>query len=78
MNDLGVDLSFLWRRAFRFRAELEATANAVRVRQGKPIETGSRCSDGRWAFVDATLRFSRVIATNESDTQMPLVRRIKP
>src|SRR5205823_5434129 len=37
-NELGTDLAFIWRRAFRYRAEREATANALRVREGKPIE----------------------------------------
>ena len=78
MNDLGVDLSFVWRRAFRFRAEREATANALRVRQGKRIETASRCSDGGWTFDGATLRFSREIPTAPPDKPMPLVLRVKP
>ncbi|MFN2493360.1 MAG: hypothetical protein ABR501_10815, partial [Pyrinomonadaceae bacterium] len=43
MNELGTDLSSVWRRAFRYRAEREATANALRVREGKSIDTGSRC-----------------------------------
>jgi hypothetical protein len=78
MNELGVDLSSLWRRAFRYRAEREATANALRVREGKPIETVSRCSDGGWTFDGTTLRFSREIATAAPDTPMPLVLRVKP
>jgi hypothetical protein len=78
MNELGTDLSSLWRRAFRYRAEREATANALRVREGKSIETASRCSDGRWTFDGTTLRFSREIATAAPDTPMPLVLRVKP
>lgn len=78
MNDLGVDLSSVWRRAFRYRAEREATANALRVREGKPIETASRCSDGGWAFDGTTLRFSRDIATAAPDRPMPLVMRVNP
>jgi hypothetical protein len=78
MNDLGVDLSSVWRRAFRYRAEREATANALRLREGKPIETGSRCSDGAWTFDGATLRFNREIETAPPDTPMPLVLKIKP
>ena len=78
MNDLGTDLSSVWRRAFRYRAEREATANALRVREGKSIETDSRCSDGRWMFDGTTLRFSREIATNPPDTPMPLLLRVKP
>jgi len=78
MNDLGVDLSSVWRRAFRYRAEREATANALRVRQGKSIETASRCSDGAWTFDGTTLRFSREIPTAAPDTPMPLVLRVGP
>jgi hypothetical protein len=77
-NELGVDLSFVWRRAFRFRAEREATANALRIREGKPIDTTSRCSDGAWTFDGTTLRFSREIATAPPDQPMPLVLRVKP
>ena len=78
MNDLGTDLSSVWRRAFRYRAEREATANALRVRVGKSIETGSRCSDGGWIFDGTTLRFSREIATAAPDRPMPLVLQVKP
>lgn len=78
MNRLGVDLSSVWRRAFRYRAEREASANALRLREGKPIDPASRCSDGGWTFDGTTLRFSREIATAPPDTPMPLVLRIKP
>lgn len=78
MNDLGVDLSSVWRRAFRYRAEREATANALRVRAGKAIEARSRCSDGGWMFDGTTLRFSRDIATAAPDTPMPLLLQVQP
>jgi hypothetical protein len=78
MNELGTDLSSVWRRAFRYRAEREATANALRVRERKPIETASRCSDGGWTFDGTTLRFSREIATAAPDRPMPLVLRVQP
>ena len=78
VNELGTDLTSVWRRAFRYRAEREATANALRVREGKSIETGSRCSDGGWMFDGTTLRFSREIATAAPDKPMPLVLRVKP
>ena len=77
-NELGVDVSAVWRRAFRYRAEREATANALRVREGKPIETTSRCSDGAWTFDGTTLRFSREIPTAAPDRPMPLVLKVKP
>jgi hypothetical protein len=75
MNELGTDLSSVWRRAFRYRAEREATANALRVREGLPIETASRCSDGGWTFDGTGPRFSREIATAAPDRPMPLVLR---
>jgi hypothetical protein len=75
-NELGVDLTSVWRRAFRYRAEREATANALRVREGKPIEPASRCSDGAWTFDGTTLRFSREIATPAPDRPMPLLLRV--
>jgi len=78
VNELGTDLTSVWRRAFRYRAEREATANALRVREGKSIETASRCSDGGWTFDGTTLRFSREIATAAPDRPVPLVLRVKP
>jgi len=78
MNELGTDLSAVWRRAFRYRAEREATANALRLRAGKSIETTSVCSDGAWTFDGTTLRFSREIATAAPDKPMPLVLRVQP
>jgi len=78
MNQLGTDLSSVWHRAFRYRAEREATANALRIREGKPVETTSRCSDGSWAFDGTTLRFSREIASGPPDRPMPLVLKVKP
>jgi hypothetical protein len=78
MNDLGTDLAFVWRRAFRHRAEREATANALRAREEKPIDTRSRCSDGAWTFDGTTLRFNREIATAAPDRPMPLTLRVKP
>ena len=78
MNDLGVNLSVLWRRAFRYRAEREATANALRVREGKPIEAKSACSDGAWTFDGTTVRFSRDITPAPPDRPMALVLRVKP
>ena len=77
MNELGTDLSSVWRRAFRYRAEREATANALRVREGEPIETKSVCSDGAWSYDGTTLRFSREIATAPPDRPMPLVLRVE-
>ena len=77
-NDLGVDLRSVWRRAFRYRAEREATANALRIRERKPIDPASRCSDGGWTFDGSTLRFTRDIATAAPDKAMPLMLDVQP
>jgi hypothetical protein len=72
-NELGTDLTSVWRRAFRYRAEREASANALRLRQGTPIETSSRCSDGGWSVDGKTLRFAKPMAPPEGrDLSMPL------
>ena len=78
MNKLGVDLTSVWQRAFRYRAEREATANALRIREGKPIETTSVCSDGAWSFDGTTLRFNRELVTSAQEKPMPLVLQVKP
>jgi hypothetical protein len=71
--DPNARLDIGWQRAFRYRVEREATANALRARAGQPIEERSRCSDGRWSFDGKTLRFARPIALPERrDTSMPL------
>ena len=65
-------------RAFRYRAEREATGNALRARGGQPIEERSRCSDGRWSFDGKTLRFAKPIAVREHrDTSMPLTLHVR-
>jgi hypothetical protein len=67
-----------WQRAFRYRIEREATANALRARAGKPIEEGSHCSDGGWSFDGKTLRFAKPIALPERrDTSMPLTLHVR-
>jgi hypothetical protein len=67
-----------WRRAFRYRVEREATANALRVRAGQPIEEGSRCSDGRWSVDGTSLRFSKPMALPERrDRSMPLTLHVR-
>jgi len=78
MNELGTDLKSVWQRAFRYRAEREAAANALRVREGLPIETKSACSDGTWSLQGSTLRFSREIQSGTTEKPMPLVLRIEP
>lgn len=67
-----------WQRAFRYRVEHEATANALRVRAGQPIQESSHCSDGGWSFDGKTLRFAKPIALPERrDTSMPLTLHVR-
>jgi hypothetical protein len=67
-----------WRRAFRYRLEREATANALRARAGQRIDEGSHCSDGRWSFDGKSLRFTKPIAVPERrDTSMPLTLHVR-
>jgi len=72
------DLDITWQRALRYRAEREATANALRARARQPIEERSHCSDGGWSFDGKTLRFAKPIALSErSDTSMPLTLHVR-
>ncbi len=76
MNELGPDLGSVWRRAFRFRAGREATAQALRLRAGQPLEASSACSGGSWSFDGTTLRFSQEIPLAADELPMPLVLRL--
>lgn len=77
-SDPNDRLDIGWQRAFRYRVEREATANALRARAGQPIEERSHCSDGRWSFDGKSLRFSKPIALPERrDTSMPLTLHIR-
>ena len=76
-SDPNARLDIGWQRAFRFRVEREATANALRARAGQPIEEGSHCSDGKWSFDGKTLQFAKPILLPERrDTSMPLTLRV--
>jgi hypothetical protein len=71
-----IDIS--WQRAFRYRVEREATANALRARAGQPIEARSQCSDGTWTFDGKSLRFTKPIALPERvDTSIPLTLHVR-
>lgn len=53
------NLDSLWPRVFRFRAELEATERALRMRGGDAPMTQSACSDGQWVYSADGFRFSK-------------------
>lgn len=68
----------IWERAFRYRAEREATRNALLLASGSPVDPRSRCSDGTWIVEGPTLRFSRPIPTAAGrEAAMPLAVRVK-
>jgi hypothetical protein len=72
------NLASMWRRAFRYRAEREATMNAHRVLAGEAIVTRSVCSDGAWRFENGTLAFSRDLPKGEpQEVDMPLSLRLR-
>lgn len=72
------DLDIAWQRAFRYRAEREVTANALRARAGQPIAERSNCSDGRWSFDGKTLQFAKPIPLPETvETSMPLTLHVR-
>ena len=76
-SDPNSRLDIGWQRAFRYRVEREATANALRARAGQPIEKSSHCSDGDWSFDGKALRFAKPIALPERrDTSMPLTLQV--
>ena len=73
------NLASVWGRAFRYRAEREATMNALRVRAGEPIVARSECVDGAWQLDDGTLAFTRALPkAGEQDATMPLALRVAP
>jgi hypothetical protein len=77
-SDPNATVDIGWKRAFRYRVEREATANALRARAGQPIGETSSCSDGGWSFDGTTLRFSKPIALSEKrDRSMPLTLHIR-
>jgi hypothetical protein len=73
------ELWSLWARAFRYRAEREATRNALRAAGGQPIVTTSRCG-GTWrseTLPDGRIRVSyshAIPKAGEKDLDIPLVR----
>jgi hypothetical protein len=73
------DYGSLWSRAFRYRAEREATMNASRAAGGQPIVPRSRCG-GTWGsetLPDGRIRVSyshAIPKAGEKDLDIPLTR----
>ena len=55
------NLDSVWQRLHRFRAELEGTERALRLRAGAPPLPDSSCSDGKWIYSEDGFRFSKEI-----------------
>ena len=66
-----------WSRALRYRAEREATKNALRLRAGQPL-LPSRCSDAQWVLRGNRLSLSREIPGGPKENVMPLSLVVKP
>lgn len=64
-------VSLPWSRVLRYEAEREATANALRVRAGQPLQERSRCSDGAWRFENGQLAFTAALPPPAASS-MPL------
>lgn len=52
------NINAIWQRLFRFRAELEATDRALRLRKGAPPLETSGCADGKWVYSANGFHFS--------------------
>lgn len=61
----------VWSRVLKLDVEREATANALRVRAGQPVDPGSRCSDGTWRYADGRLRYTAELP-RVTGNEMPL------
>ncbi|HEX6084705.1 MAG TPA: hypothetical protein VF266_09285 [Thermoanaerobaculia bacterium] len=66
-----------WARVRKLDLEREATANALRIRAGQPIDPRSRCSDGTWRFEKGTLSYTAELP-RVTDTEMPLTLVLSP
>lgn len=77
-NDFGPSLVSVWRRAFRYRAEREATSRALQVRAGQPIDARSAYSEGGWILEGSTLRFRLEIPVTADELPVPLELNIGP
>jgi hypothetical protein len=55
---LTPNVNSIWQRLFRFRAELEATDRALRMRQGKPPIENSVCAGAKWVYTKDGFTFS--------------------
>ncbi len=64
-----------WQRLYRFRAELEATRNALAIRSGQRPATASACADGTWAVTASSAVFSRELAVPSQSVKYPLAYR---
>ena len=72
------NLAGAWRRVYRYRAEREATMNALRIEAGQPIVERSICTDGTWRYADGTLAFSRALPKGEAqEVDLPLTLRVR-
>ncbi|HVE71762.1 MAG TPA: hypothetical protein VNI54_10365 [Thermoanaerobaculia bacterium] len=61
-----------WERLMRFRAEREATARVMLMRQGQPVPRESQCSDGSWEVTAKSFKFTRDIPVDRPQMKYAL------
>jgi len=66
------NLTAVWHRLMRFRAELEATERVLQLRAGGNLTVNSRCSDGTWQLTPNGMKFSRAIDVIGPQIKVPL------
>ena len=66
------NLTAVWHRLMRFRAELEATERVLQLRAGEKLTVNSRCSDGTWQLTPNGMKFSRAIDVMGPQINVPL------
>jgi hypothetical protein len=71
------NLGGAWQRLMRYQVELEASARVQQVKDGRSLDSTSRCSDGTWQVTTGpngtqTVRFSRDIPVPAPGVKYPL------
>jgi hypothetical protein len=66
------NLTSVWQRVGRFRAERELTARILEVKSGASASSQSECADGRWVYEGSRIRFSAPLDVGRPQFAVPL------
>ena len=66
------NITAIWKRVMRFRAELEATERVLQIRAGQPPSPKSTCSDGSWNVTAHSIKFTRDLKLPSYAMNVPL------